>query len=258
MNLHELRVEPRGLPVDRQLDQAAGLRRLFAANVSRRFVPLLSNPHVAFGGVVIERLVAAFGERGLHTLVVDASERAAPPPEIAEIDLADAIEPLSRQASHLCARGLPQRHLDARGSSAGLLQALADSAPHADVVLVHAPAADLWRLFQQREARPVVLAADHPAAVTHAYAGIKLLALRGRLMTHDLLLAARSASPRSSRIAAQLADCAERFLGGAQCAWAAIDPAADADEPPSPALRRLAQAALQASAGRDLHANVLN
>ena len=40
------------------VDQAAGLRRLFAAR-SPRFVPVVSNPFLAFGGVLIERLCSA-------------------------------------------------------------------------------------------------------------------------------------------------------------------------------------------------------
>ena len=127
----------RWLPL-RSLDQADGLRRLFAASTQTRFVPLVSNPHVAFGSVIIERLVAAFAQLRAHTLVVDAAENAPAPREIAQIDLGEAIEPLSRDASYLAAHGLPRRHVDARGSSATLLQALADAAPQADVVLIHA------------------------------------------------------------------------------------------------------------------------
>ena len=56
------------------LDQAHGLRRLFA-HARVRFVPVASNPHVAFGGVMLERLCTALGEHGKHTLVVDAAER---------------------------------------------------------------------------------------------------------------------------------------------------------------------------------------
>jgi flagellar biosynthesis protein FlhG len=230
------------------LDQAAGLRRLFAGATRTCFVPLVSNPHVAFGGVLIERLVAAFAELRAHTLVVDASEHAPLPLEIAQIDLAEAIEPLASHASYLAGRGLPRRHLDARGSSASLLDALADAAPHADVVLVHASASDLWRMFARHAVRPVVLACDRPAAVTHAYAAIKLLALRAALMTHDLLLGAAAASPRAERIAMQLAGCAEAFVGATQCDWASIDPAIAAGAPPSPALRRLARGALALTA----------
>jgi len=56
------------------LDQADGLRRLFAHS-RVCVVPVVSNPNVAFGGVMLERLCTAFGEHGKHTLVVDAGER---------------------------------------------------------------------------------------------------------------------------------------------------------------------------------------
>jgi flagellar biosynthesis protein FlhG len=189
--------------------------------------------------MIIERLVAAFAEARAHTLVVDAAENAPPPREIATLDLGEAVEPLAPHASYLAARDLPRRHVDARGSSAAWLQALADAAPHADVVLVHAPACDLQRLFARRAVRPLVIASDRPAAVVHAYAAIKLLALRARLLTHDLLLAA--AAPRAARIAAQVARCAEAFLGGTQRDWAAID----GDDERATALRRIAHDALR-------------
>ena len=68
-------------------------------------VPVVSNPHVAFGGVMLERLCAGFTELGLHVLVVDASERASAPSELALMDLADAIEPLSEGVSYLARAG---------------------------------------------------------------------------------------------------------------------------------------------------------
>jgi hypothetical protein len=227
-------------------DQAAGLRRLFGdGGHGTRFVPLVSNPFVASSGALIERLVAAFAATTrAHTLLVDAADSAPPPRDIVGVDLAEGIERLSPHASYIAARGLPRRHVDARGRSTGLLHALADVAPHAQVVLVHAGASDLWRLFLPLQARPIVLAGDHPAAVTHAYAELKLLAQRASLRTHDLLLGAAAASPRAERIAAQLASCAERFLGGLQCGWAAVDPTDDADALPPPALLQLAHDAL--------------
>lgn len=237
------------------LDQAHGLRRLFARQ-RVRFLPVVSNPHLAFGGVMLERLCTAVGERGLHTLVVDASERASAPSELAMIDLADAIEPLSPQVSYLAARGLAIRHVDAQGSTAPFLSALADAAPRAGVVIVHAPAGELARLFAHRAAdaaqpvRPLLLADDRPASVTHAYASLKLLVQRAGLVVHDLLLGAAPHSPRAERIAMQIATCADDFLGAVLRDWAQIDPAADPAEPPDAALRRLVREALGAEAGQ--------
>ena len=89
------------------LDQADGLRRLFAGARGRCLVPLVSNPHVPFSGAAIERLTAAFGAAGRHTLVVDAADSAPAPNELARVDLASVIEPLGPDVAYLAARGLP-------------------------------------------------------------------------------------------------------------------------------------------------------
>lgn len=230
------------------LDQADGLRRLFA-HARVKFVPVVSNPHVAFGGMMLERLTTAIGEMGLHTLVVDASERAAEPSELALMSLADCIEPLSMQVSYLVARGLPIKFVDTQGSTAPFLDAVAEAAPHAEVVLVHAPATDLVRLFargaETSGVSPLLLADDRPASVTHAYAALKLLTQRAGLVVHDLLLGAAPNSPRAERIAMQIATCADDFLGAALRDWVQLDPAAAPTEAPTPALRRLVRQALR-------------
>lgn len=233
-------------------DQAEGLRRLFGA-ARPRFVPVVSNPHVAFGGVLLERLCTAWGERGCSTLVVDAGERAGEPGEMAAIDLAQCIEVLQPQAprvSYLAARGLPLRHVDATGRSTGLLRAIADAAPQTDAVFVHAPASDLARCFPVTPAEladvgaevpsPIVLASDHPQSVTHAYAAMKWLAHRGGHRVFDLVIAAAPRSPRATAIAAKIATCAELYFGGVVRRSVRIDPASDAGEPPSTELRRMA------------------
>jgi len=225
------------------LDQADGLRRMFA-HARVRFVPVVSNPHVAFGGVMLERLTAAFAEHGRHTLVVDAGERGPQHSEMATLELGQCIETLSAQVSYLAARALPIKFVDTHGSTAAFLQACADATPHADVVLVHAPATDLVRLFSRSEVRPLLLADDRPASVTHAYAAMKLLTQRAGLVVHDLLLGAAAASPRAERIAMQIATCADDFLGAVLRDWVLIDPATDATEPPTDALRRWARETL--------------
>jgi flagellar biosynthesis protein FlhG len=234
------------------LDQADGLRRLFAhARVC--VVPVVSNPNVAFGGVMLERLCTAFAEHGKHTLVVDAAERANAHAEMALLDLAECIEPLSAQVSYLAARGLPLRFVDAAGSTASFLQAVTQAAPHCDVVLVHAGASELCRLFarsaEPERVRPLLLADDRPASVTHAYAAMKLLTQRAGLVVHDLLLGAAPQSPRSERIAMQIATCADDFLGAVLRDWVRIDPACDATELPSPELRRLVREQLRSVQG---------
>ncbi|MEO6031122.1 MAG: flagellar biosynthesis protein [Burkholderiaceae bacterium] len=235
------------------LDQADGLRRLFA-HARACVVPVVSNPFVAFGGVMLERLCTAFAEHGKHTLVIDAAERANGPSELALVDLSACIERLSPQVSYLAARGLPVRFVDPTGSTAPFLDAVAEAAPHADVVLVHASAPELCRLFAHGADpgragavtyRPLILADDRPASVTHAYAAIKLLTQRAGLVVHDLLLGAAPHSPRSERIAMQLATCADDFLGAVLRDWVQIDPACDATESPTPELRRLVRELLR-------------
>jgi flagellar biosynthesis protein FlhG len=227
-------------------DQADGLRRMFAGS-GVRFVAVAGNPHVAFAGVLLERLATAFADAGRRVLVVDAAENAPAPHELARVDLAACVEPLSDRVAYLAARGLPLRHVDARGTTAGFLAACADAAPGAEVVLVHAGAADLSRLFARRAPRPLLLAADDPTSVTHAYAAMKLLVQRNALMAFDLLLAAAEHSPRRERIAAQLAGCADGFLNAVLHDWAAVDPVCDPADAPPRSLARIARALLEAS-----------
>ncbi len=247
--------EPMSHPMP--LDQADGLRRLFASS-RVCFVPVVSNPNVAFGGVMLERLCTAFAEHGKHTLVVDAGERANEASEMALFDLAECIEPLSGQVSYLAARGLSLRFVDAAGSTASLLRAVTDAAPHCDVVLVHASASELCRLFARgaglssdgrANCRPLLMADDRPASVTHAYAAMKLLTQRAGLVVHDLLLGCAPQSPRAERIAMQIATCADDFLGAVLRDWVRIDPACDATEAPTTELRRLVREQLSTALG---------
>ncbi len=169
------------------LDQADGLRRMFAG---RRLcvIALASNPFVAFPGVVIERLAAAAASLGRHTLVVDAAQSAGSPNEMARVDLSACVERLTPELSYLVARGLPLEYIDTRGAASAFLDAAANAAPRADLLLVHASASELARLFMRRAARPIVVTSDHPEGLKHAYASVKLLAQRASLMTFDLLV----------------------------------------------------------------------
>lgn len=228
-------------------DQAHGLRRLFA-QARLRLVPVLSNPHMAFPGVLLERLCAALAAQGARTLLVDAGDAAPLADELATMDLAPCIEQLTPEMSYLAARGLPLRYVDSRGSMAGFLQALADAAPRVEVVLVHAGASDLARLFARQtlvaDVVPLLLADDRPASVTHAYAGMKWLARRAELGVHHLVLEAAAGSPRAAHIAAQLARCADTFLGAVLRDWTLVDPTAHGQDQPGDALRCLARTLL--------------
>lgn len=228
-------------------DQADGLRRLFGGH-TLRFVPVVANPGLAFGGALLERLCTAYAGFGLATLVVDGGERARAPHELAGFDLAEGVETLSPKVRFLAARGLALRYVDASGSTSAFLDALAEAAPDTDVVLVHASAADLARLFARRvqelqahALRPIVLADEQTESVTHAYGAIKLLALRAGLMAHDLLISAEPASPRAALLAERVGRCADDFLGAALHDWVAVDPAEAATDAPSVALQRLAR-----------------
>jgi flagellar biosynthesis protein FlhG len=152
--------------------------------------------------------------------------------------------------AYLAARGLPIRFVDSGGSTRGFLERAAEAAPGCDVVIVHADAKELCRMFAHgRRGRaddavdapcPIVLAEDRPASVTHAYASMKLLAQRAGLVVCDLLLGAAPNSPRAERIAAKLAGCADNFFAGVLRDWARVDPAGDPGDPPDEALRRIA------------------
>ncbi|CAN5391189.1 hypothetical protein BH09PSE5_BH09PSE5_49120 [soil metagenome] len=220
------------------LDQADGLRRMFGHS-RMRFVPVVSNPNMAFAGAMLERLCTALNELNLRVLVIDASERAPAPGELAVLDIAECIEPLCEQVSYLAARGLPLRFVDTHGGTGALLQAVAESAADFEVALVHASASELCRLFARRAVRPLLLADDRPDSVTHAYAAMKLMSSRAGFMVYELLLGAADSSPRAERIVERLASCADDFLGAVLRDYAQVDPASDANDAPPDDLRRL-------------------
>ncbi len=220
-------------------DQAHGLRQLFAGRAPR-FVPLVHNPQVGSAGVVMERLCTAFAAAGKSTLVVDAADSASPPHELATVDLAACVERLSPAVSYLAARGLPMHYLDNRATLAGFLEALRAAAGEADVVLLHAGALDLRRIFAGRTPRPVLLADDRADSLTQAYGAMKLLSQRLGALTYDLIVADSGGSARAQRLGERLADCADHFLGAALRQVAVVDPLAHPSLPTRADLCRLA------------------
>jgi hypothetical protein len=238
------------MPISSRQDQAAGLRRMFTG-ATVRVVPVVSNPHVSCGGVLLERLSTALAERGARVLVVDAGESASSAGEMALVDLAQCVERLSPQIAYLAARGLAVRFVDSGGSTRAFLERAAEAAPGCNVVVVHARARDLCRMLARRHHEsfdgadapcPIVLAEDRPASVTHAYASMKLLAERAGIVVSELLLGAAPSSPRAERIAAKLASCADHFFAGVLRDWARADPAGDPCEPPGDDLCRIVAA----------------
>jgi hypothetical protein len=204
-------------------DQADGLRRLFA--VRRRVVlPLAANPHGASGPRVLDRLAAVLASLGHHVLVVDAANTSPLPHELAAVDLSACVLNVAPRVSYLAARGLPMDYVDTRGSSAAFVQAVMEACPQADVVLLHADGIDLARLLKHSAVRPMLLAADHPESIKHAYANAKLLARRSELLTFDLLLVAAQQSPRAAGISESLGSCLDTFLGAVLRGTALLDP----------------------------------
>jgi flagellar biosynthesis protein FlhG len=232
------------------LDQADGLRRLFAGH-RRSVVPLAANPHGASSARVLDSLAQLLALQGRHVLVVDAASTSPLPHELASVDLSACVLNVAPRVSYLAARGLPLDYVDTRGSSGAFIDAVQAAAPQADVLLLHADGVDLARLLKRRAVRPVLLGADHPESIKHAYANAKLLVRRCELMTFDLVLVAAPRSPRAAGIAESLGGCLDTFLGAVLRRAALLDIAAAPDAQARADLSRLlaAQLALDEVAG---------
>ncbi len=229
-------------------DQAEGLRRLFGARTGGGravLVPVVAPAQLAAGDALLDQLVGAYLERGLKVLVVDASPRAQPAPELARVDLAACVQRLSSEVRWLEARGLVAHHLDARGQATALREHLADAAPDADVILLHAPVAELARVLPGApQCRPVLLADLEQTSITAAYAAMKWLHQRADQAVFNLVVAGHPKLALTQRVMRQLADTAERFLGVVLAESVAVDlrPGLRADV--APGLRRLARDSL--------------
>jgi len=242
-------------------DQAAGLRRLFAPR-GGVLVPVLAQPGLAAAELLLDALVGAYLERGLQVLVVDAGPAAKAAPELARINLAACLERLSDDVQFLEARGLAGHYLDARGNAGSLVEALRGAAPQADVILLHAPVAELARVLvgqgdSAQDCRPILLTDLQSQSLTQAYAAMKWLQQRAHCQVFGLLVAGHPSLALTRRIAEQLADCAERFLGAALPVWAALDPRAGLRAAPSAELRRLARDSLLGFEPQTVHHGAL-
>lgn len=230
-------------------DQAHGLRQRFAG-AQARFLPLVHNPHVPGTGAVMERLCAALAEQGHRTLVVDAADSASPAHQLAMVDLAACIERLSPQVSYLAAGGLAMHYLDSRATLGGFIEALrgAAAAVPADVVLLHAGALDLRRMFAGQAPRPLLLAGARADSLTHAYTAMKLLSQRLGALAYDLVVAGDVGQRRARRMGDRLADCADHFLGAALRRVAVVDPLQNAQAALGADLRALVSDCMAADA----------
>lgn len=230
------------------VDQAQGLRQMFAARVLR-FIPVVANTRSSAGGLVLERLCAAYAAWGLNTLVVDAGEQARVPSELAEFDPSEGIERLSDHVSYMAARGLPLKFADARGSCSSLLDALADASARSDVILVHASASELVRIFADRgrlhNLRPLVFTNDLAEGLTDAYAAVKVLSQRGGWMAYDLLMCAPRHSQQADQVIRRLSECSDQFLGAAQRVALRLDPLEPASVDPDARFMELAAGLLR-------------
>jgi flagellar biosynthesis protein FlhG len=238
-------------------DQAEGLRRLFGAEPPRHeptLVPVVAPTEALAGGdFLLDQLVGAYLERGLKVLVVDAGPRAQPAPDLARVDLAACVQRLSADVRWLDAKGLVAHHLDARGQATALRERLAEAVPDADVVLLHAPVAELARVLPGAlGCRPVLLADLAPASITAAYAAMKWLNQRAGVAVFSLLVGAHPKVALTQRVMRQLADTAERFLGVAVADTVAIEPQVGLRSAVAPGLRRMARDSLRPlAAGRE-------
>lgn len=191
-------------------DQAAGLRRLFAAE-GPRVVSLVSNPQVTWSGVLIEHVGRAAARLGFHPLILDAAETAPPADEWGRADLRGAVAHRHPEGSYLGSRGWLRHHLAAGRSGPQLLEAAGATAPWADLLIVHAPADDLAGLHGPKPWWPLLMVDTRADSLVQAYAGLKRLSRRF-LPGWSLMVDASAHPVLGPRLAGRLDDQARRFL----------------------------------------------
>ena len=211
-------------------DQAQGLRSLFASRQAL-WMPVVSNPFVKGSGAVMEHVVAACENLGVRVLVVDAAEDSPPASPLTALDLHEGMDLLSERIAYLPARGLIRRHVGEDGTAQGLLDALRQAAPGAEVTLLHAPASELARLCVGHLLRPVILTSDDVEAIKHAYASAKYLQQRLHWSTFDLGVVSQAAPSRLASLVDHFSACADRFFDAVLSHWFVVNPAAPSETP---------------------------
>lgn len=199
-------------------DQAQGLRRRFQ-RPQLQMLPLVANPHVAGTHRLLDALCRALGRHGLRCLVVDAvpgaggQDRALAQALARGAGLERWIEHVETHVAVLAADPAAWCAGADRALLARWSRALQQAAPDTDVVVFHAQAELLSRLFARHEVCPLVLCGDTPDSLTHAYAGIKTLSLQAGLRRQAVLLDLPRHEAQLPAAAVRLARCARDFLG---------------------------------------------
>ncbi len=220
-------------------DQADGLRRLFATpDVACVLVP--ENQAVAHADVAIERLTSAFTSQGLNALIVDAGSSAREAHELTAIDLAACVEAIAPRVSYLAARGLALLHAADHDATHPWQTTLAEAAPGADVLLVHAPASQLARLLVSSAARPVLLVDESAGSLDQVLSTLHLLRRYRPALAYDLLVVGDEAASHTFHIGHALTALRADLPSTQLQSWAVILPAQAAGSRASGDLQRLA------------------
>ncbi|UZD55753.1 hypothetical protein [Caldimonas aquatica] len=213
--------------LDRGVDQAHGLRRLFAHHTVH-LLPVAANPHTPGSHLLLEGLCHGLAAQDLHTLVVDAAPSVyTTGVDVAgalarDLDLGQWIDEFDAHTSVLAAApGSLACFGEAQGSASLLFEALREAAPSADVVLFHADASVLSGLFAGRRVRPLVFSGDDAESLKHAYASIKVLVHYAGLLDHAVVMDCAQQAIGVPPAALRLLRCAADFLA-AQAHLAAV------------------------------------
>lgn len=179
------------------------------------WIPIVSNPYVV-SRQLLESLTVAFTQRNERVVVVDAGPLAPEPAELATVSLECCLEPIAEGVSYLAARGLPRHYMDVHGDAIHFLNAVQACLPDDAVVLLHASAPELVRLFAGQNVRPVVMTDSRVDSVLDAYASFKLLSLRLGVRACDLLIASETkdkhGAPEAHPALSDSSDAAPRAL----------------------------------------------
>ncbi len=208
------------------LDQASGLRRLFARR-SVRVLPIAGAPGDLQCASFVINLASALVQIGRHPLVLDALGGAIVDAlgVVVDADLADLLD--GRQSIHGVARSTPEgfdvmradRGLPSFAASGGdhdaLFSAFGQLAMPFDLVLVCAPPETIGELLGRASPySPLILSTDGRSPTT-PYAEIKRLSTRYGFERFQLAFYRVSSRGAAEQSHGRIAAAAGRFLGSA-------------------------------------------